>query len=123
MRRTLKDMEKRQGLVDKPRADRVGNNGKISQSVKRIVKKRDQGKCQWRSEDGGICGSTHRVQFHHVQDRGKGGEGTPENIILLCQKHNLLAAEIAWGQGHVDRFRKRPRERATDERQPQLDVT
>ena len=123
MRRTLKDEEKKQGTVDKPRADKVGKNGKISQSVKRIVRKRDQGKCQWRSEDGGICGSTHRVQFHHIQDRGKGGEGTPENIIMLCQKHNLLAAEIAWGEGHIDQFRKRPREKATETLQSQLEFS
>jgi hypothetical protein len=123
MRRTLKDLREEKGIVDKPRATRIGKNGKISHSVKRIVKKRDQGKCQWRSDDGGICGSTYRVQFHHKQDRAKGGEGTPENIILLCQKHNLLAAEIAWGEEHIDRFRKRPREQAPEELQSRLDFS
>ena len=123
MRRTLKDLEKRQGLVDKPRADRIGKSGRISSSVRRIVRKRDQGMCQWHSDDGGICGSTHRVQFHHRQDRGKGGEGTPENIILLCQKHNLLAAEISWGEERIDRFRKRPREQAPEELQSRLDFS
>src|SRR5262249_44609161 len=49
-----KAMKKRKGIVDKPRADRVAENGTISQSVKRTVETRDQGKCQWRSEDGGI---------------------------------------------------------------------
>jgi hypothetical protein len=121
MRVNLKQLRKNKGIVDKPRATKVGKAGKISDSIKRIVGKRDGGKCQWRSEDGGICGSTHRVQFHHVQDRGKGGEGTPENIIQLCQKHNLLAAEIAWGEEHIDRFRKRPRDQAPQELQSQLD--
>ena len=123
MRVTLKQLKKKKGIVDKPRATKVGKNGRISNSVKRIVEKRDQGKCQWRSEDGGICSSTNRIQFHHKQDRGKGGQGTPDNVILLCQKHNLLAAEISWGEEYMDRFRKRPREQAPEELQSRLDST
>src|SRR5262249_21287171 len=123
MRQTIKQLEKRKGIVDKPRATRVASNGEISQPVRRIVWKRDQGKCQWRTEDGGICGSTHRVQFHHKQDRGKGGLGSPENVILLCAKHNLLAAEVAWGEEHMSQFRTRPREKAPEARQSQLEFT
>ena len=37
------------GLLD-------ATDGEISQSVKRIVWKRDEGKCQWRTADGEICG-------------------------------------------------------------------
>src|SRR5215831_20217202 len=118
MRIARKAMKKRKGIVDKPRADRVATDGTISQSVKRIVEKRDLGKCQWPSEDGGICGSTHRVQFHHIQDRGKGGLGTLANVIQLCQKHNLLAAEISWGEEHMARFRKQPS--ATEDLRSQL---
>ena len=120
-REVVKQDKKRKGIVDKPRATKVARNGKISQSVKRLVETRDQGRCQWRSEDAGICGSPHRVQFHHIQDRGKGGEGTPENVIQLCRKHNLLAAEIAWGEEYIDRFRKRPREQAREDLQSRLD--
>ena len=121
MKIALKDDDKKKGIVDKPRATKVGKDGRISQSVKRIVEQRDQGKCQWRSDDGGICGSTHRVEFHHKQDRARGGEGTPENVIQLCEKHHLLATEIAWGAEHIERFRKRPREKAADERQSRID--
>ena len=119
MRIARKTMKKRKGIVDRPRADRVAEDGTISQSTKRIVEKRDKGKCQWPSEDGGICGSTHRVQFHHKQDRGKGGIGSPENVILLCQKHNLLAAEISWGEEHMAKFRKQPS--APEDLQSQLE--
>ncbi|HMF29400.1 MAG TPA: HNH endonuclease signature motif containing protein, partial [Candidatus Cybelea sp.] len=118
-RRIIRDDEKRKGIVDKPRADRVADDGTITQSVKRIVENRDQGKCQWPSEDGGICGSTYRVQFHHIQDRGKGGLGTPDNVIQLCQKHNFLAAEISWGEEHMAKFRKQPS--APEDLQSQLD--
>jgi hypothetical protein len=122
MRARLKELKKQKGIVDKPRATKIAKNGKISNSVKRIVKKRDEGKCQWRSDDGGICGSTYRVQFHHKQDRSKGGDGSPENIILLCQKHNLLAAEIWCGGQKIERFRKRPREQAPQPLQSRLEL-
>ena len=121
-REVVKQSKKRRGIVDKPRADRIGKNGNISDSTKRFVEKRDQGKCQWPSDDGGICGSTHRVQFHHIQDRAKGGEGTPDNVIQLCQQHNLLAAEIAWGRPQIERFRKRQREKAPEELQSRLEL-
>jgi HNH endonuclease len=84
-------------------------------------KRANQGKCQWRSEDGGICGSTYRVEFHHKQDRAKGGAGTPENVIQLCEKHHLLATEIAWGEKYIEQFRRRPREQAPEELQSRLD--
>jgi len=112
MREARKARQKRKGIVDKPRADKVGKNGKISQSVRRVVQERDDGRCQWPSEDGGICGSTYRVQFHHKQDRGGGGAVTPENVIQLCEKHNLLAAEMSWGEQHMAKFRRQPRAQA-----------
>ena len=122
-REVIKQDKKRKGIVDKPRATRVAKNGKVSQSVRRIVEQRDGGKCQWRCEDGGICGSTYRVEFHHKQDRAKGGEGTPENVIQLCEKHHLLATEIAWGEERIEPFRKRPRQQAPEELQSRLDFS
>src|SRR5262245_15297247 len=58
LRRIVRDAEKRKGIVEKPRADKPATDGDIPQSVKRIVWKRDRGCCQWRTADGGICGST-----------------------------------------------------------------
>ena len=123
MRIARKTSKKRKGIVDRPRADRVADDGAISHSVKRIVEQRDEGKCQWRSEDGGICGSTYRVEFHHKQDRAKGGAGTPENVIQLCEKHHLLATEVAWGEQHIARFRKRTPKPAPETLQSRLDFT
>ena len=120
-RAAIRESKKRKGIVDKPRATKIAKDGRISQSVKRVVEKRDGGTCQWRSDDGGICGSTYRVEFHHKQDRAKGGEGTPENIIQLCEKHHLLATEIAWGEERIERFRKPTRKKAADELQSRLD--
>ena len=71
----------------------------------REVWTRDGGKCQWPSSDGSVCGSTTRVEFHHIQDRGKGGEHSAENLMLLCDTHNQYAADLSWGEEHMAKFR------------------
>jgi 5-methylcytosine-specific restriction endonuclease McrA len=72
--------------------------------VKREVRKRDQGKCQWKLADGGICGATLRLEVDHLQPRGKGGPSTVENCRLLCRPHNVEAAREAYGDAHMDLF-------------------
>lgn len=55
----------------------------IPSSVKLEVWKRDHGKCV-------LCGSTDNLHFDHDIPFSKGGSSiTPENIRLLCAKHNL----------------------------------
>jgi 5-methylcytosine-specific restriction endonuclease McrA len=75
--------------------------------VKREVMKRDEGKCQWKLADGGICGATVRLEIDHVQPRGRGGSSTVENCRLLCKAHNLEAAREAYGDAHMDLFAAR----------------
>ena len=79
--------------------------------------KPDDGRCQWRTDDGGICGSRHQVEFHHKQDRARGGLGSEENVILLCHTHHHYATDIAWGGEFIDQFRKRPPPRTPEESQ------
>lgn len=51
--------------------------------VKQEVWKRDGGKCV-------ICGSSTELHFDHVIPYSKGGSSeTPDNIQLLCVRHNL----------------------------------
>lgn len=55
----------------------------IPTRVKLAVWKRDSGKCV-------LCGSTENLHFDHIIPWSKGGSSlTPENIQLLCGKHNL----------------------------------
>lgn len=55
----------------------------IPTCVKLEVWKRDAGKCVQ-------CGSTEDMHFDHIIPWSKGGSSnTPENIQLLCGKHNL----------------------------------
>lgn len=55
----------------------------IPTPVKLEVWKRDQGKCT-------LCGEEKNLHFDHIIPFSKGGSSnTPENIQLLCGRHNL----------------------------------
>ena len=55
----------------------------IPSSVKLAVWKRDKGKCT-------KCGSKDNLHFDHIIPFSKGGSSlVPENIQLLCARHNL----------------------------------
>jgi hypothetical protein len=96
---------KRKGLVKKPRRGAHSNDLSIlTAAVKREVWTRDDGRCQWPVESGGICGSTLRVEFDHRVPRAHGGSSTAENVRLLCRMHNDLAARLAFGHGWMDQF-------------------
>jgi 5-methylcytosine-specific restriction endonuclease McrA len=76
----------------------------VPAKVKREVVKRDEGKCQWKISDGGVCGATAKLEVDHVVPRGKGGPSTVENCRILCKPHNLEAARQAYGDAHMDLF-------------------
>jgi hypothetical protein len=79
----------------------------VPPKVKREVRKRDQGKCQWPLASGGTCGSTVKLEIDHVVPRGKGGPSTVENCRILCRAHNLEAARRAYGDDRMDLFTPR----------------
>jgi 5-methylcytosine-specific restriction endonuclease McrA len=72
--------------------------------VKREVRERDGGKCQWKLDSGGVCGSEVRLEIDHVVPRGRGGASTVENCRILCKAHNLEAARQVYGDAHMDLF-------------------
>jgi 5-methylcytosine-specific restriction endonuclease McrA len=97
--------EKRRGIVANPRkAAPPSSSDHVPAHVKRAVWERDGGRCQWEVDGGGICGSTHRLQLDHVVPRGRGGPSTAENLRILCEVHNQLAARQVYGDGWMDRF-------------------
>jgi 5-methylcytosine-specific restriction endonuclease McrA len=111
----LERAARRRGLVKKPRtvtsppaesAD-ARNPRQVPAAVRREVFTRDEGKCQWAMADGGICGSTHRVELDHILPVGKGGKPTVANLRVLCDFHNDLAAREAYGDAWMDRFTRR----------------
>jgi 5-methylcytosine-specific restriction endonuclease McrA len=57
---------------------------------------RDNGRCTF-TRGGRRCASTKALQFDHVRPVALGGEGTEENLRLLCAYHNRLEAERLLG--------------------------
>jgi len=110
---------KRRGLVKKPRTQSAPDDEgcdprQVPAAVGREVFLRDDGRCQWPTAGGGICGSTHRVELDHVVPVGRGGRPTVANLRVLCDFHNDLAARQTYGDVFMDRFTRRA---STDERQ------
>jgi hypothetical protein len=102
----LAQQAKRRGEVKKPQQNPrpAKNLGHIPAAVKRAVWSRDEGKCTWPLDSGGICGSTLRLEIDHVVPRGKGGASTVDGCRLLCAVHNQLAARQIYGDDWMDRF-------------------
>ena len=103
----LEAQAKRKGVVAKPRREaRPSGPAHIPARVKREVWKRDQGRCQWplSGKDGGICGSTLRVQFDHRVPRARDGPSSVDGLRLLCAFHNDLAARQVFGERWMDRY-------------------
>jgi hypothetical protein len=110
----------RKGLVKRPRAQgtaptpsllsaeaaegEVPRTRHVPAAVKREVWIRDEGRCQFRLENGEVCGSTHRLQFDHIRPVALGGESTAANLRLACAAHNLLAARRVFGDRLMDRY-------------------
>ena len=101
----LERSARRKGLVAKPRTEPPPSApDHVPAHVRRAVWTRDQGRCQWPLEGGGVCGSTVRVQLDHVIPRANGGPPTVENLRCLCWFHNDLAARQEFGDAVMDRY-------------------
>ncbi len=103
----LAERERRKGMVAKPQREaRPSGPAHIPARVKREVWKRDQGRCQWpiAGKDGGICGSTLRVEFDHVVPRARDGPSSVDGVRLLCAFHNNLAARQVFGDRWMNRY-------------------
>src|SRR5262245_40585779 len=70
----------------------------IPADVRRVVYRRDGGRCRFVSERGSRCPESHRLEYHHRHPFGLGGGNDPDNISLMCRAHNRLMAEIDYGQ-------------------------
>ncbi len=82
----LEKQAMRRAEVEKPQKNpRPAKADHVTAAVKRAVWERDQGRCQWPLDGGGVCGSTTRLELDHVVPRGKGGPSTVENCRILCK--------------------------------------
>ncbi len=83
---------------------RTAKRDHIPAHVRREVWMRDGGRCQWRLDSGGICGSTRQLELDHIQPRSRGGASTTDNLRVLCRGHNDLAARLVLGEEQMDQF-------------------
>jgi hypothetical protein len=101
----LAQQAKHRGAVKAPRkVSRPTTSGHIPAAVRREVWSRDEGKCTWPLDSGGVCGSTLRLEIDHVIPRGRGGASTVKNCRLACAMHNQLAARQVYGDDWMDQF-------------------
>jgi hypothetical protein len=102
----LAQQAKRRGVVKRPQKNPrpAKNPGHVTAAVKRTVWSRDDGKCQWPLDSGGICGSTTRLEIDHVVPRARGGASTVDGCRLLCAMHSQFAARQVYGDQHMDLF-------------------
>jgi hypothetical protein len=71
----------------------------ISREIKRIVYRRDGGRCTYVSPDGRRCCATTNLHYDHIRPWALGGSSRdPANIRLLCASHNLWAAVRTFGE-------------------------
>src|SRR5215831_14680089 len=119
LRLILKEHRKRKALTGAPRPQtaparpRPAVGRYLPAEVRRKVWSRDQGRCQEPHASGGICGSTHRVEFHHRKEHERGAPATSSNLTLRCQFHNFRAAEHSYGEQFMHRFRRSASRRGT----------
>ncbi|MBD3180049.1 MAG: hypothetical protein GF417_10900, partial [Candidatus Latescibacteria bacterium] len=98
------DPERREG-DNNIEIDKLNRNRNIPQRVKDRVYKRDGGRCSFVSRTGRKCNSTWNLQFDHIVPFGKGGDNSPDNLRLLCARHNQLMARREYGPEHISRFK------------------
>ncbi len=115
----LAQQAKRRGEVKQPRIrPRPSKTGHVTAAVKRAVWSRDDGKCTWPLDSGGICGSTLRLEIDHVVPRARGGPSTVDNCRLACKFHNQLAARQFYGDDWMDQFTNRAQTKVPVAREP-----
>lgn len=101
----LERAAKRRGLVENPRSAPPPSSGDtIPAHVRRAVWNRDGGRCTFPLANGGVCGSTERMELDHVVPRALGGEPTVENLRLRCRCHNVVEARRVFGDEVMDLF-------------------
>jgi hypothetical protein len=120
--RELERLEARRfGKTKKPRkklaqTDTKGKSRYIPAAVRRLVAKRDGGRCTYKDRHGRRCGKRHDLEFHHLRPFGLGGDHTPEGLALMCRTHNALLAEEDFGKEKMALHRRRGKPALTSAR-------
>jgi len=94
--------------TDKPRAVRRSskNPRHIPAAIKREVRKRDDGRCTYVSDEGHRCEERRFLEYDHELPVARGGQTTVANLRLRCRAHNQFEAERTFGAGFMEEKRR-----------------
>ncbi len=84
-------------------AERDTGSRYVPASVRDEVWRRDEGRCTFVGTDGHRCGSTYKLELHHIRAFAKGGSPTVSNLTLTCAVHNKWLAEKDYGKEAIAR--------------------
>ncbi len=76
----------------------------IRPSFRNAVFRKYDGCCTHVDADGVHCGQRRFVQIEHAIGVAQGGTNAPENLTLLCRRHNLIRAERTLGREKMRAF-------------------
>jgi hypothetical protein len=77
----------------------------VPAAVKRAVRKRDGDRCRFVSAEGRRCTERRGLEIHRHDPFGRGGSHDPDNLSLLCKRHNAFQAERDYGKDVFARYR------------------
>ena len=116
-------LAKKVGVTDRPRAAKdpvepASRTRHIPAAVRRAVWKRDQGRCAHVDGRGRRCASTRFLQFHHLDNWGRGANHSIERIELRCRAHNQYQAVLDYGAAFIAAKKASPPSRAQEPKRP-----
>ena len=82
----------------------------VSVKTRRKIFADAQYQCQYVSPDGKRCRQKTHLQVDHIQAFAKNGSNEPENLMVLCQAHNLWKAEREFGKDKTARATRKNRD-------------
>lgn len=102
---------KKKGLVAKPRPRKALGRRRfqtryLPADVRRAIWQRDQGRCQWPLEKGGVCSSEFQPELDHIHGYRPGEPVKLEDLRVLCHHHNQLHARQVFGDAYMRAFRR-----------------
>jgi hypothetical protein len=92
-------LARKAGVTERPRRGKPQQERSrhIPAAVRREVWKRDGARCAF-SESGRRCAATRFLEFHHLDNWGRGADHDPERMELRCRAHNQYQAALDYGE-------------------------
>ena len=73
----------------------------VGRAARRAVFARDGEQCSFVSAESERCPAREMLELDHREPRAKGGDGSVDNVRVLCRAHNLYEAEQAFGRKYI----------------------